>query len=935
MNRMKKIFIWGSCVSRDCFNYPSSFEVVAYHARCSCVSAMSKPVPLAGINLNNIESKFKRKAIINDFQKQLLYDLQVIDFDILLIDFIDERFPLKIDAEGRVITVSAELQETGAVLLDNNLIYVNDEKRFSLWCEAWDKFMSFCMKLGIKDKIVINRPYWAGHMENNKKIYKFTQNYIKKNNCFLNRIYSTIEKYIPKMQFIDYPDKFIIANSKHRWNISPFHYIDDFYNYTNQRLSSITSIPSALKDRVYNEFIKYSIEDMKNNVVRFITNGQQGSIVDSVPIQFTSKDKYYYFRAILPNKIYGNGLAITFRIKGWKEGYNYSIGYLYNGKHYKIKGKHLLDDHWYTIAYSKHDLIFKLDNPDAENNIDVLQDIRFILCGDFDKKASIEIRYIYVWQELEKMEEYLSLQNAPIEDRTILLNKIASYIREFNPDAGDQYDNFRLRGSMPISKINLNWQVEQKFPEHFWEVGTFSWSWLCLHPVQLCALRAYDKRDIGALCAAREFTASWLDHFFTNEKAFSMEWHEHAVAERTISLLFLYLLGQEYFFDWRIMSRIKISVILHARLLCSEAFYVRHQQIRFHNHGMFQDMALMLAGMIFAELPGAEHWRFIATERLKDMLNAIYPLDGNFRISYENSFGYHCAGYTLIERLARLMPSSRDEAYFLQEAQKIQSWTNLLRYSTRQFPAFGDTFRSGTGERYSHTTRPDKNFQLMEKSGYAVLHGYHEDSFFTLVFIASSLSFTHKHCDNLSFILYFDGIEWLIDPSFYNHEYTKGISRYLRSPEAHNSLYIPDINYSLAPGLCTLKGMSDGNVFKIYGEHHCYENILISRTITGNLNNLCLKITDSVHPSSFDIRMRLHCGEKINTMATSEGICLSHPESQYMLFIRCPQQCTTLYGQQNGGIAGTNFCSYSKINSLEFDCFGLDIINWSIDVIKK
>lgn len=238
-----KVFIWGSCVSRDCFNYPSSssLELVKYHARCSCVSAMSKPFSLTGINIDAIANKFKRQAVIDDFQKQLLPDLETTEFDILLIDFIDERFALKIDDEGRVVTVSAELQETGSVALDDSLVYVGDEKRFSLLHEAWNKFMEFCDRHGIRDKIVLNCVRWADHMENGEPVSQFTQNYIARHNAFLERIYEVVKKDIPESRHICYSDELLVANSKHRWGISPFHYIDNLYNYTNKQLMEISS----------------------------------------------------------------------------------------------------------------------------------------------------------------------------------------------------------------------------------------------------------------------------------------------------------------------------------------------------------------------------------------------------------------------------------------------------------------------------------------------------------------------------------------------------------------------------------------------------------------------------------------------------------------------------------------------------------------------
>ena len=934
---MKKVFIWGSCVSRDCFNYSSSynFELVSYHARCSCVSAMSNPVSYENVKLCNLKSKFKQNTIINDFNKNLLKDLKSKSFDILLIDFIDERFPIKIDKDGNIITVSSELLETNYVSLDNSLIYVGDEKRFSLWKKSWDKFITICIKLGIKDKIIINRLHWAKYMENNERIPNFTEQYITTNNSFLDRIYSTIDEYIPKTQQIYYPNNIILANSKHRWNISPFHYIDNIYNHTNKSLNFISSIPIFLKDRTYDTFFDFTNKDIEQNKIRLISNGNKEINATFTRFHFNNKDKYYYFRAIIPEKFNGNGIAIRFRITGWEENYNYTFGYLSNGKLYKIKGKHIIDNHWYSLICSKNDLVFKLDNNNTENTIDTIEDIRFVICGDFNKEAFLDVSNIYIWNELNKLEDFLCLNNHTILDEENLVDKLVNYISNSNLDAHKQYHSFMKKGSMPISKINLNWQVMQQFPDKFFNVGTFSWSWLCLHPVQICSLKAYKDNDIGALCAAREFAAHWLDHFFNMEKSFSMEWHEHAVAERTISLLFLYLLGKKYSFDWRFMSRIKIAIILHSRLLCSEAFYVRHQLTRFHNHGMFQDMALILAGTVFAELPSAEYWRHTAIKRLKEMLNAIFPQEDNVRISYENSFGYHCAGYELFAKLSKFLIFLEDKKYFTLEANKIKTWTDLLSYSTKQFPAFGDTFRDGSGERFIHKNRPEKIFIIKRKSGYAILRGYHDNSFYTVIFIASNITTTHKHCDNLSFTLYFDGIEWFIDPSFYNHEYSKGLSKYLRSPEAHNIIYIDDMHYSLSPGLVKIEGELNNNIFKLYGEHVCYHNYKIQRTISGNINNLLLNFSDNITPTTTKSKMRLHCGEKIKAQIKSNGIYLTHPESQYTLIIKCSQQCTILHGKQNGGIAGTLFCSYSQIDTIEFNCSNLNTIDWSIEAINK
>lgn len=284
-----KVFIWGSCVSRDCFNYPSSssFELVAYHARCSCASAMSPPVTLKGINLNAVKSSFKRRCIVDDFQKGLLRDLKALDFDILLIDFIDERFPLKIDAEGRAVTVSSELQETHSVQPNDNLIHVGSEERFSLWSSAWDSFMDFCVRHGIKDKIIVNCVYWAKTLDNGEAIPNFTSSYIAKNNIFLERIYARVAKDLPQSQYICYPKEFSVANSSHQWGISPFHYIDYLYGYTISHLSRLYSISyPGMAEKNMSSPLRIKLKEEKDAIV---SNNINNEFTESQNINFLSE----------------------------------------------------------------------------------------------------------------------------------------------------------------------------------------------------------------------------------------------------------------------------------------------------------------------------------------------------------------------------------------------------------------------------------------------------------------------------------------------------------------------------------------------------------------------------------------------------------------------------------------------------------------------
>lgn len=57
-------------------------------------------------------------------------------------------------------------------------------------------------------------------------------------NNFLSFIYGVVERDIPSDNFIEYPDSVLIANPNHRWGLSPYHFVDEFYKFQLDKLSS-------------------------------------------------------------------------------------------------------------------------------------------------------------------------------------------------------------------------------------------------------------------------------------------------------------------------------------------------------------------------------------------------------------------------------------------------------------------------------------------------------------------------------------------------------------------------------------------------------------------------------------------------------------------------------------------------------------------------
>ena len=733
-----------------------------------------------------------------------------------------------------------------------------------------------------------------------------------------------------EIPFITYENKMFVCDPEHKWGESPFHYIRDLYIRTIDSLRINIFVPFYILDRCIKNMVMFSFKKGQNALPQIFTNGSMHDIENYLRFNFNAPQRNYFCRFTIQNKEY-NGFSIRFRLKGWKGQYKFTLGFLYDGTIYKIHGRHCEEGEWVTMSIGQKDIVFLLDNPNAPAAEAVVNDARFIMMGDFDKEAYIDVAELVFWKEDPSLEKILPSILMPHKNDNDIIGILIEYKSTLGIMKRQNCDEFFKKGKMPITHISLDWPVFQDFTTDFGKVTTFEWSYLALHPVVFLLLGWLETGSLGHLCAAREFTSLWLEKFYHSKPSRGIEYHEHGAAERLISLCFMYLIGRKEGFDYRFQTRLAGAIFQHAQLMANESFYVRHQAIRFHNHGMFQDIALLLTAQIFPDWSGSSYWKNLALHRLEAMFNHIYVEDGDCRISFENSYGYHIAGIPIAELISSLLKLTKETTSLLSIPTQMDNFSKYFQWTHKRFPAFGDTFRyPQTHEKaldarkntLSFVESLDKPiFRVFRKAGYAVVRGFHQEEPYKLVFIASCLSKTHKHCDNLSFSLFFDGIEWFIDPSFYNHEYNSGYAAYLRSAAAHNNLYLEDSEYSIELGLASVDGTSEGEVFAITGEHRCYADHVVKRKIAGSLSELCFNFDDSVSPYDGTVKMRLHCGEFVDAQQNNGNVILTHPASKYALHIQTGLPCTIIKGKHDypmGGISGTNFCQTSVINTLEF-----------------
>ena len=244
-----KISVYGSCVSRDLFNFPCSspVELAGYVARQSVFSAVCGAVKFDRTQLT-LPSAFQNRMVAGDFDKNAFDILREKSGDYLLIDLIDERFPLKI-IDNSYITRSNEFRLSvgksyedcpqAEKIIGKNGLTVNNEN-------AEKYIRMFCRRIRAvaePEHIILHRAVMAQiYCDANNNIQQFNKTITADNqrlNDILNAMYDMLERYLPGVRVVSTYRP--VAAQTHRWGLAPMHYTESYYNSVMTRIVNIVN----------------------------------------------------------------------------------------------------------------------------------------------------------------------------------------------------------------------------------------------------------------------------------------------------------------------------------------------------------------------------------------------------------------------------------------------------------------------------------------------------------------------------------------------------------------------------------------------------------------------------------------------------------------------------------------------------------------------
>ena len=248
MPKSTRIFVLGSCVTRDAFELDTTGELtlVGIWRRSSVGSSFRRKADRGG-DTSTIASAFQRRIVEWDLTKSLEETLRSSDFDLMVYDPIDERFALADFGADGIATVSNEFLSASSSV-PYTTVKSGTEEFTRLWTTGWYRLLAVLDALGMRSQLRVNRVFWAEECEGSASFGdSYSNNGIAYANNFLGELYSIMEQDLEPSQFIRYPAGLFIGDARHKWGPSPFHYTKAFYLHFLSQIASDAPPPPAVR----------------------------------------------------------------------------------------------------------------------------------------------------------------------------------------------------------------------------------------------------------------------------------------------------------------------------------------------------------------------------------------------------------------------------------------------------------------------------------------------------------------------------------------------------------------------------------------------------------------------------------------------------------------------------------------------------------------
>lgn len=274
MDKLIKVSVLGSCVSREMFNYSNNFEVIST-VYSSYISLFEDKIDVTqdDCRIPTI-SKFESRNVYLEFNKKVFDYLEKNKADYLLIDFaevINEYYLVSnkdYDDLKVKIVATPSIKE---ILIKKNYDLTRVTSSDCDFKKLMKMLFDNLCKIYDKDKIfLIKTPFSKFYIGKDNKIHIFSSHYrlLQKNIDRVRKFENEAIKYLNAENIIDF-NKNIIADENHKYGCSPVHYADFEYEYMVKACQS--KLAGIDLKNLMNPSL-YKLMQYKNSLIQQVSN---------------------------------------------------------------------------------------------------------------------------------------------------------------------------------------------------------------------------------------------------------------------------------------------------------------------------------------------------------------------------------------------------------------------------------------------------------------------------------------------------------------------------------------------------------------------------------------------------------------------------------------------------------------------------------------
>lgn len=393
------------------------------------------------------------------------------------------------------------------------------------------------------------------------------------------------------------------------------------------------------------------------------------------------------------------------------------------------------------------------------------------------------------------------------------------------------------------------------------------------------------------LSKSKEIILSWIKANPSKEEQKSFfAWKDHSVANRVVNMVQFWV----HYKESSIYSD-KFADVLMESLMQHGDYLVLDSNHTFHNnHGIFQDRSLIQLSLMFPEFPNASKWFEVAINRFLDHVKKDVSDSG---VHLEHSDSYHMVVLRLFKSINEFLIHYNKQNHLLVSLiDKMEEYLAHITKMNGTISMTGDSGPDRIGGVSNSSKENDKLIYVKSKgkkgvepqlsiaykdAGTAIIrnHWKFDQTQLYLRFLFGFHSLTHKHADDLSFLLSIGETDFFIDSGKYNYQERTPYRRYFRSTMAHNTITVNNQSYPIVKELVGKSRLTEyiekSDFIYVQAEHELYENTKVKRSIFYIKNSETILIYDEIRSSiEQEYSQIFNIGEHVDVIPLGRKRCL-------------------------------------------------------------